>query len=63
MIKKVSRTTVKNYMKEFIYKDAIEYECKHKQYFYEREKEFLIHYKDIILPHKYFADFVVFTKE
>ena len=49
-------------MKEFIYKDAIEYECKHKQYFYEREKEFLIHYKDIILPHKYFADFVVFGK-
>lgn len=45
---------------EIVYKDAIEYECKQKQYFYDREEEFLVHYKDIILPHKYFADFVVF---
>jgi GxxExxY protein len=29
---------------------------------YYREKEFLVHYKDIILPHKYFADFVVVEK-
>ena len=47
---------------EIVYKDAIEYECKQKQYFYEREKEFAVHYKDIILLHKYFADFVVFGK-
>jgi GxxExxY protein len=47
---------------EIVYKDAIEYECKQKQYFYDREEEFLVHYKDIILPHKYFADFVVFEK-
>ena len=45
---------------EIVYKDAIEYECKQKQYFYDREEEFIVHYKDIILPHKYFADFVVF---
>lgn len=47
---------------EIVYKDAIEFECKQKKYFYEREKEFLIHYKNIILNHKYFADFVLFEK-
>lgn len=47
---------------EIVYKDAIEYECKQKQFLYNREEEFLVHYKDIILPHKYFADFVVFGK-
>lgn len=30
--------------------------------YYEREKEYEIHYKDIVLPHKFFADFVIFKK-
>ncbi len=47
---------------EIVYKDAIEYECRQKQYLVEREKEFLVHYKDIILAHKFYADFVVFGK-
>ena len=47
---------------EIVYKDAIEYECKQNEYPYQREKMYLVHYKDIILPHKYFADFVVFDK-
>lgn len=47
---------------EIVYKDAIEYECIQKQCFYEREEEFLIHYKGVVLPHKYFADFVVSGK-
>lgn len=47
---------------EIVYKDAIEYECRQKQYPYEREKEYLIHYKDVILPHKFYADFAVFDK-
>ncbi|NTW33464.1 MAG: GxxExxY protein [Bacteroidetes bacterium] len=47
---------------EIVYKDAIEYEFKCKNYFYEREKIFLINYKNIILPHKFYADFVVFDK-
>jgi GxxExxY protein len=47
---------------EIVYKDAIEYECKQKDYCYEREKEFLINYKYIILPHKFYADFVLFDK-
>ncbi len=44
---------------EIVYKDALEYEFKQKGIFYERETEFPIHYKGIILPHSYFADFVV----
>ncbi|HVO73293.1 MAG TPA: GxxExxY protein [Ignavibacteriaceae bacterium] len=47
---------------EIVYKDAIEYECKQKDIYYELEKEFLIHYKYVILPHKFFADFVLFNK-
>jgi GxxExxY protein len=47
---------------EIIYKDALEYELNQKQIKFEREKEFIVHYKDIILPHKFYADFVVFDK-
>jgi GxxExxY protein len=47
---------------EIVYKDAIEYECKSRKYEYEREKEFSIQYKDIILSHKFYADFTVFNK-
>lgn len=47
---------------EIVYKDAIEYECKCRNYSFEREKEFLINYKDIILAHKFYADFIVFNK-
>lgn len=47
---------------EIVYKDAIEYECRKKQLDYSREKEYKINYKDIVLLHKYFADFVMFEK-
>jgi len=48
---------------EIVYKDAIEYECKQRLYLYEREKEFLIHYKSIILPSRFGGtDFVIFDK-
>src|ERR1035438_1866502 len=47
---------------EIVYKDAIEYECKQKQYFYEREKEYQVNYKNIVLSHKFFADFIIFDK-
>ena len=47
---------------EIVYKDAIEYELIQRQVRYCREKEYLIKYKDIILPHKFFADFVLFDK-
>ncbi len=47
---------------EVIYKDALEYECAKHNVTYGREPEYTIHYKDIVLPHRYFADFVVFDK-
>lgn len=45
---------------EIVYKDAIEYEFKKNSIQYEREKKYEVEYKDIILPHYFFADFVVF---
>ena len=47
---------------EIVYKDAFEYEFRKRLTIYEREKEFSISYKDVILPHKFFADFIVFGK-
>lgn len=47
---------------EIVYKDALEYEFRRKNIFYQREKEFLIPYKKIILPHLFYADFLVFEK-
>jgi len=46
---------------EVVYKDALEYDFKTKIIPYEREKEYFVRYKDIILPHKFFADFVVYN--
>jgi len=47
---------------EIVYKDALEYEFKKAKIPYQREKEYIVEYKDIILPHKFYADFVVFDK-
>jgi len=47
---------------EIVYKDAIEFEVRKKGLPYNREKEYTIEYKGIILPHKFFADFVLFDK-
>jgi GxxExxY protein len=47
---------------EIVYKDAYAYEFKKKLVEYKRETEFLIYYKDIILPRRYYADFVVMDK-
>ena len=47
---------------EVVYKDALEYEFRMNQIPFEREKEYLIRYKDIILPRKYNADFVIFDE-
>ncbi len=44
---------------EVLYKDALEFEFKENNIPFEREKEFLINYKGKILPHKFYADFVV----
>jgi len=47
---------------EIVYKDALEYEFRRANIPFEREKEYKVHYKDIILPHKFYADFVVFNE-
>ncbi len=44
------------------YKDALLYEFKLRNKIVEREKPFEIVYKDIVLPHYYFADFVFENK-
>lgn len=44
---------------EIIYKDALELEFKENNIPFEREKEFTIEYKGKVLPHKFYADFIV----
>jgi GxxExxY protein len=45
--------------KEILYKDAIELELKEEKIPYKREREFRIEYKGKVLPHKFYADFVI----
>ena len=45
---------------EVVYKDAMAYEFKCRDIRYQREKEYSVKYKEITLPHKFYADFVVF---
>ncbi|MCR9181706.1 MAG: GxxExxY protein [Flavobacteriaceae bacterium] len=47
---------------EIVYKDALEYEFNALNIPFEREKEYKVKYKDIVLKHKFYADFVVFEK-
>ncbi len=47
---------------EIVYKDALEYEFKKANISYEREKRYEVNYKGIILPHMFYADFVVMDK-
>jgi GxxExxY protein len=47
---------------EIVYKDALEYEFRVNNIPFEREKEYHVNYKDIILNHKFYADFVLFDK-
>ncbi|MEA3496505.1 MAG: GxxExxY protein [Bacteroidota bacterium] len=47
---------------EIVYKDALELEFKKAEIPYEREKKYEVNYKGVILPHKFYADFVVFDK-
>jgi GxxExxY protein len=47
---------------EVVYKDALEYELGKNNIRFEREKLYEVKYKEIILPRKYVADFVVMEK-
>ncbi len=47
---------------EIVYKDALEYEFSKKAIPFQREKQYIVKYKDINLKHKFYADFVVYDK-
>jgi len=47
---------------EAVYSDAIEYELKSRKIPFEREKRYQVNYKEIVLPHQYVADFVIYDK-
>lgn len=47
---------------EIIYGDALEYEFNKNKIPYKREMKFNISYKEIILPHFYYSDFVAFDE-
>ncbi|QBO59037.1 GxxExxY protein [Chryseobacterium salivictor] len=47
---------------EIVYKDALEIEFRNAGIDYVREKKYEVVYKGIVLPHLFYADFVVFDK-
>jgi GxxExxY protein len=47
---------------EIVYKDALEFEFGNLGIPYAREKEYAVQYKDTLLPHKFYADFIVFDR-
>ena len=47
---------------EIVYKDALEYEFNLKKIFYKREMHYDVKYKDVTLPHSFYADFVLLDK-
>ena len=49
-------------LSEIIYKEALEFEFRENNIPFEREKEYTIEYKGTILPHKFYADFVIYDE-
>ncbi len=47
---------------EIVYKDALELEFRNAGIEFERERRYEVNYKGIILPHKFYADFVVYDR-
>lgn len=47
---------------EIVYKDALEYEFKKANIPFAREKMYEVNYKGIILPHRFYADFIVYEE-
>jgi len=46
--------------KEVIYKDALELEFQTYKIPYVREKKYAVEYKGVVLPRRFYADFIVF---
>ncbi|MBI2723206.1 MAG: GxxExxY protein [Bacteroidetes bacterium] len=57
----VHKTLGKGFL-EAVYKDALIHEFNLKKIPFKREQKFEISYKDIILPHYYCADFILYNK-
>lgn len=47
---------------EVIYKDALVVELSRASIPFDRERKYEIHYKGVLLPHHYYADFVICDK-
>jgi len=47
---------------EIVYKDALELLFRQNNIPYEREKEYDVVFRNVVLPHKFNADFVVYDK-
>ncbi len=47
---------------EIVYKDALQLEFTKSRIPFEREKQYEVNYKGLVLPHKFYADFVVYDK-
>jgi GxxExxY protein len=47
---------------EIVYKDALEILFLQSRIIFEREKEYNVYFKNVLLPHKFYADFVIFDK-
>lgn len=47
---------------EIVYKDALEHEFNLRGIPFKREVRYQVNYKDVILPHVFYADFVVFDE-
>lgn len=47
---------------EIVYKDELEIEFSENDILYEREEEYPVYYKGIVLNHKFYADFIIFDK-
>lgn len=45
---------------EIVYKDALEILFNQADMYFEREKEYRVYFRGILLKHKFWADFVVF---
>ena len=49
-------------LSQIVYKDALEFELNESNIHYEREKEYTVKYKNSILKHKFYADFIIHDK-
>lgn len=47
---------------EIVYKEALEIEFRNLNIPFEREKQYSVNYKNTVLNHKFYADFVVFDE-